>query len=473
MTDTTGMSQASRAANSPAARDSRHLLHGFVDLETQRKAGPLVMSAGRGIYIHDENGTPFLEAAAGMWCTAFGFGEEALIEAATEQLRKLPYYHTVAYKSVNPAIDLAERLAARVPIKNARIHFALSGSEANDFLIKFVRFYFNGIGKPSKKKIISRYNGYHGATAMAASLTGIPANHRGFDLPLPGIFHVSEPHHYRNALPGESPDEFTDRLARELEDLILREGPETVAAFIAEPVSGAGGVVVPPAGYFPKIQAVLSRYDVLFLADEVITGFHRTGPLWGCEAMKITPDAMTMAKGMTSAYQPLAAIVLSEDIYRGMEQESAHHGYFGHGTTYSGHPVGCAVALKVLDLIEERDIASHVQRVSKRFAARLEGFRDHPFVADVRSVGLMGAVEFMADRATKRPFEPVGSFARRVRAIAEERHHLICRALAGGDACAFSPPLIISEAEIDEMFDRFARALDDATAEHETAGRNS
>jgi 4-aminobutyrate---pyruvate transaminase len=451
--------------NSAAARDVRHLLHGYVELKTYRESGPTVITGGKGIYVMDENGTPYIEGAAGMWCTAFGFGEQALIDAATEQLHKLPYYHTLASKSVNPAIDLAERLAALVPIDDAKIYFAVSGSEANDFLIKFIRYYNNAVGRPAKKKIIARSNGYHGATAMAASLTGIPANHLNFDLPLPGILHVSDPNYFRYSLPGETEADFADRLARELEETILREGPETIAAFIAEPVTGGGGVTIPPAPYYQKVQEILARYEVFFLDDEVITGFHRTGEFWGCQTLQFRPDAMTLAKGLTSAYQPLSAVVLSDEIYRGLELGSSTFGFFGHGTTYSGHPVGCAVALKVLDLITERDIAGHVRRVSRQFQKRLDVFRDHPFVGDVRSVGLMGAVEFVADKNSKTPFQPVGSFASRLKSRAEEHYKLICRALPGCDGCAFSPPLIITEDEVDEMFSRFEKALDDVTAQ--------
>jgi 4-aminobutyrate---pyruvate transaminase len=451
--------------NSAAARDVRNLLHGYVELKTYRESGPTVITGGKGIYVMDENGTPYIEGAAGMWCTTFGFGEQALIDAATEQLHKLPYYHTLASKSVNPAIDLAERLAALVPINDAKIYFAVSGSEANDFLIKFIRYYNNAIGRPAKKKIIARSNGYHGATVMAASLTGIPANHRNFDLPLPGILHVSDPNYFRYALPGETEADFVDRLARELEETILREGPETIAAFIAEPITGGGGVTIPPAPYYQRVQQILTRYEVFFLDDEVITGFHRTGEFWGCQTMQFRPDAMTIAKGLTSAYQPLSAVVLSEEIYRGLELGSSTLGFFGHGTTYSGHPVGCAVALKVLDLIVERDIAGHVSRVSRQFQKRLEAFRDHRFVGDVRSAGLMGAVEFVADKKSKTPFQPVGSFASRLKSHAEERYKLICRALPGCDGCAFSPPLIITEDEVDEMFSRFESALDDITVQ--------
>lgn len=454
--------------NSLAARAARRVIHGFTDLATMRKNGPQLIAGGKGIYVFDENGTPYIEGASGMWCASLGFDEPELIEAAVRQFHELPYYHTLSYRTVGPAIELADRLAAKLPIEDARIHFALSGSEANDFLIKFVRAHFNGTGQPQRKKIISRINGYHGATHMAASLTGIPGNLKGFDVPLPGVIHVSEPSFYREGLPGESVGDFVTRLVEELEAVILHEGPDTIAAFIAEPVTGAGGVTLAPRGYYAKVQSILKRYGILFLADEVVTGFHRTGPFWGCETAGIRPDAMTMAKGMTSAYQPLAAIAVSPEIYAGMEAESTRNGYFGHGTTYSGHPVGCAVALKVLDLIESRSIARHVAKVSERFAARLEAFRDHPLVGDVRSVGLIGAVEFNPGKSDRARFDPVGAFGARVKQLAETTQRMICRALPGRDACAFAPPLIITEAEIDEMFDRFGRALDAATAEYAT-----
>ena len=449
-----------------ALRDIAHTLHGFSELKALREKGPTVITGGRGIWVFDETGTPYIEGASGMWCATFGFGEQELIDAAIEQMRKLPYYHSVAYKTNTPSIDLAERLAAMVPVKGAKLNFCLSGSEANDFLVKMIRFYNNAIGRPDKKKIIARTNGYHGATMMATSLTGIAANHQGFDLPLPGVIHVSDPKKFANGLQNETDADFAARLCRELEERILAEGPDTVAAFIAEPVTGAGGVVIPPDGYYQGVQAVLKRYDILFLADEVITGFHRTWNLWGSNTMGVTPDTMTLAKGITSGYQPLGAIVISDEIYQGLEHGSAKSGWFGHGTTYAGHPVSCAVALKVLDLIKTRNIEAHVNRVAPVFAKRLDMFKDHPYVGEVRHIGLMGAIEFVANPKTKAPFQPKGSFAKAVRDRAEEKHHIICRTLAGGDSCAFSPPLIITETEINEMFDRFTRALNEITAEY-------
>jgi len=452
-------------SNSAVQRDINHVLHGFVELSRHREQGAKVITGGKGVFIYDEAGTPYLEGIAGMWCTAFGFGEPELVEAATRQLNILPYYHTLAYKTVTPAIELAEQLAARMPMKNARIYFGLSGSEANDFTVKMLCYYNNVLGRPLKKKIISRLGGYHGATMVAASMTGIPAMHRDFDVPLPGFLHVSEPNYFKNGLPGESEAAFADRLIAEIAALIEVEGPETIAGFIAEPIMGAGGVIIPPEGYYKKLVPLLRQHDIAFIADEVITGFLRTGNFWGCETMGFVPDTLSSAKGLTSAYQPLSAVGISEEIYEGLVLGSQKGGYFGHGATYSGHPVGCAVALKVLDLIERRDMAGHVARVSKVFLARLEKLGELPYVAQTRGRGLMGAVEFKFDPTTKAGFEPVGSFARRIVAIAEERHHLIIRPLPGGDICAFSPPLIISEAEVNEMFDRFERALADACDE--------
>jgi 4-aminobutyrate--pyruvate transaminase len=450
--------------NSYAQRDVRSLLHGYTHLSAQEVDGPTVITAGKGVFVYDEDGRPFLEAAAGMWCTALGFGDEELIEAAVEQLRKLPFYHTVVGKSVVPSIELAEKLCACVPVDGARIYFALSGSEANDFVVKFTRFANAVRGKPTKTKIISRLNGYHGATLAAASMTGIPAMHAFCGLPLPGFLHTDEPNFYRNALPGESERDFVARLGGNLEALIEREGPDTIAAFIAEPVTGAGGVIIPPSGYYPVIQEVLKRYDIDFIADEVITGFGRTGSLFGCETLGIRPTAMTLAKGLTSAYQPLAAIVVPDRIYQALKAgaDAATGGFFAHGTTYSGHPVGCAVALKVLEIFEKRQLLAHIRQVSQVFARRIHAFADHPMVGQTRAIGLMGAIELVLDKEAGGRSRPATDLGKLVKEIAESRYGLIYRSI--GHVCAFSPPLIISEAETNELFDRFGKALDDVMA---------
>jgi 4-aminobutyrate--pyruvate transaminase len=452
------------SVNSYARRDVRSLLHGYTNLTSQEVDGPTVITAGKGVWVFDEDGRPFLEAAAGMWCAALGFGDAELVDAAVEQLHKLPFYHTVVGKSVVPSIELAEKLRELVPIKDARIYFALSGSEANDFLVKFVRYANAATGKPTKAKIISRLNGYHGATLAAASMTGIPAMHAWCGLPLPGFLHTDDPNFYRNALPGESEAEFVTRLARNLQSLIVREGADTIAAFIAEPVTGAGGVVIPPHGYYAAIQAVLERHNIDFIADEIITGFGRTGNMFGCETLDIRPDAMTLAKGLTSAYQPLAAIVIPDRIYQGLKagSDAATGGFFAHGATYSGHPVGCAVALKVLEIFERRKLLAHIRTVSGPFSHRIHKFAGHPFVGQTRALGLMGAIELVVDKEKGGNAAPAGALGKLVKDIAESRYGLIYRSI--GHVCAFSPPLIISEVEINELFDRFGKALDDATA---------
>lgn len=445
-----------------AARDAQRIVHGYTDLSTHRREGGRVIVGGKGVRVFDDAGKDYIEAAAGMWCALFGFGEEELIKAATDQMRKLPYYHTLASKTVAPAIELAERLAALVPVPDAKIYFATSGSEANDFLIKFLWFHHNAIGKPKKKKVIGRINGFHGATIAATSLTGIKKNHMLFDAPLDRFLHVSDMHFYSQGLPGETEEAFATRLAKELEDRIVAEDPETVMAFIAEPVTGGGGVVIPPKTYYEKIQAVLKKYDVMFLADEVICGFGRTGKFFGCNTFDIKPTTMTLAKGLTSAYQPMSAIVLPQEVYDGMERGSDTVGRLAHGATYAGHPVAAAVGLRVLSLMEERDIMGHVARVTPHFRERLERLAKHPMVGEIRSTGLMGAVEFVADKSAKRRFAKEGVFSGKVRDKAEELG-VITRGVPCGDSIAFSPPLIITKDEINEVFDRFEAALDHVT----------
>ena len=446
-----------------ALKDVAALVHGYTDLSAIQESGPLIITRGEGINIFDESGKSYIEAASGMWCTALGFSEQELVDAATEQMQKLPYYHTLAARSVNPAIELAEKLTALVPIDNAHIHLAVSGSEANDFLIKFLWYCSNVRGTPKRKKVISRRGAYHGATIVAASLTGLEKNHQGFDIPLPGFLHTSDPHFYHRGLPGESEDAFVDRLVEDLDQLILIEGPDTIMAFMAEPVTGGGGVVIPPKGYYQKVQALLKSYGILFLADEVITGFGRTGTMFGCESMDIQPDAMTMGKALSSAYQPISAIALSEEIYQTLVKGSDQNGnYFGHGATYSGHPVAAAVALKVLEIFERRNLLNHVKEMTVYFAERIRSYMQHPLVGDVRQIGLLGAVELVADKTSRQFFDPVGVVSSHLKKCCE-KHGLVVRTIQAGDAVAFCPPLIINEAEIDEMFARFDLALANTT----------
>jgi 4-aminobutyrate--pyruvate transaminase len=433
-----------------AQADVAHLVHGYTNLASHRRTGPRIMTRGRGVYVYDEQGREYLEAAAGMWCASFGFNEPELVEAAIRQLRELPYYHTLTSQSVAPAIGLARRLSALVPIRDAHIYLALSGSEANDFLVKFLWYYNNAIGRPRKKKVIARVNGYHGATVVSSSLTGIAKNHVAFDLPLPGFLHTHDPHYSRNRLPGESEPQFVDRILDDLEKMILEEGPDTIMAFIAEPCAAGGGVIVPPEGYFDKLQALLARYDILLLADEIVTGFGRTGNMFGSETFGLRPAAMTMGKGLTGSYQPVAAIALRGDIYEVLEQASDRIGSFAHGTTYAGYPVGAAVGVRALELMEERDMLGHVRRVAPRFLERLKRLERHPFVLETRGVGLMGAFQLRG--------EPGVPDATTFKVMAEDAG-VIVRAVPVGASIALSPPLVITVGEIDEMFDRVERAL--------------
>jgi 4-aminobutyrate--pyruvate transaminase len=348
------------------------------------------------------------------------------------------------------------------PVPMARILFANSGSESNDTAVKLVRYYHNAIGRPQKKKIIARVKGYHGVTLAAASLSGIPTMHKHFDLPMPETIRVSCPHPYQFAKSGETPDDFAERLARELEDTILREGPDTVGAFIAEPVQGAGGVIIPPPRYFDLIQPILKKYDILLIADEVVSGFGRLGKAFGSEVYGLQPDFITVAKMLTSAYVPMSALYVSDRVYQAVADASAEVGVFGHGYTYGGHPVACAVALEALKIYEEQNVIGHVNRVSPRLQEGLKKFSSHPYIGDVRGMGLIAAVELAADPASRTPFAAergVGAYLVR----RAQEHGLILRAMAG-DIVAFSPPLIISDAEIDELLLRFERALDDTTA---------
>ena len=415
-----------------------------------------MLERGKGVWVFDSDGRGYIEGMAGLWCTSLGYGNEELVEVAREQMLKLPFTHLFGGKSHDPAIELAEKLKEWAPMPVSKVFFGASGSDANDTQIKLMWYYNNAIGRPKKKKIIARLKGYHGVTIASASLTGLPNNHIDFDLPIPNILHTSCPHHYRFANPGETEEEFATRLADELEEMILREGPDTVAAFIAEPVGGAGGVTVPPATYYEKIQVVLDRHDVLLIADEVICGFGRLGTMFGSSAMGMRPDTMSLAKAITSAYFPLSAVLIPEKIYDAMLDESRKIGTFGHGFTYSGHPVGSAIAVKTLEIYERDNIIGHVQGIIPSFWRRLEAIRELPLVGEVRGKGLVAGIELVADRPTKRAFEAKRAVGARAVAFAQDEG-LIVRNL--GDTIAVCPPLVITPVEIDEMFDRLDRAL--------------
>jgi len=445
--------------NSPEARDVASVLHPYTNLKKHEETGPLVIARGEGVWVYDNAGNGYIEGLAGLWSTSLGFGEERLIEAAARQMRELPYYHAFASKSHLPMIDLAERLKELAPLPMSHVFFANSGSEATDTVVKLVWYYNNALGRPEKKKIISRMKAYHGVTVASASMTGLPYNHRDFDLPIKNIIHADCPHYYHYGEEGESEDEFASRMAANLEQLILKEGPDTVAAMIGEPIMGAGGVIVPPATYWEKVQDVLKKYDVLLIADEVICGFCRTGNMFGSETFGLRPNMITVAKALSSSYLPISAVMIDEQVYAAIRDNSGKIGTFGHGYTYSGHPVPAAVALETLKIYEERDILGHVRAVAPRLQEGLRKFADHPLVGEVRGTGLIGALELVKDKATHENFDASAAVGPYCMARAQA-HGLLVRALPG-DALAFCPPLVVTEDEIDMIMERFAKALDD------------
>ncbi len=450
--------------NSAAARDIAHTLHPYTDLVAHEEAGPLVIARGKGVRVWDEDGKEYIESVAGLWCASLGFDNERLAKAAYDQMRILPFYHAFTAKSHGPLIELSEMLTARVPLENARVIFSNSGSEANDTAVKMAWYYNNALGRPAKKKIIGRLKGYHGITLAAASLTGLPNNHRSFDLPLPGFIHTMTPHYYHNGMEGESEEQFATRCAEELEKLILAEGADTIAAMFAEPCMGAGGVILPPATYFAKICAVLQKHDILLVADEVICGFGRTGNYWGTETFGMQPDIITCAKALSASYLPISATVVSEKVFGPIAAESHRIGTFGHGYTYSGHPVPAAVAIEALKIYDEIDIVGRVRELGPVMQSELRRrFAGHELVGEVRGIGMIGAVELVADRDARQNFDPALKMAARLVKLGEA-HGVICRGLPN-DSLAFSPPLIITEPEIHEMLDRVERALDELTVQ--------
>lgn len=444
--------------NSVSSKDTQFHLHPYTNLKTHEEQGPLVITRGEGVRVFDEDGKDYIEGLSGLWCASLGFSEPRLVEAARLQMATLPFYHSFTGKVPDVTAELAGELVAITPEGLDRVLFCNSGSEANDTAIKLVWYYSNARGKPEKKKIISRNKAYHGVTVAAGSMTGLAYAQNGFDLPASDrILQTGCPHFYRHGLAGESEDEFTTRLADELEDLIVREGPDTVGAMFAEPIQGAGGVIVPPLSYFPKIQAVLKKYDILLIADEVICGFGRTGEMFGSELLGIKPDMMTLAKQLSSGYLPISAVMVSAGIYDVVREQSAALGVFGHGSTYGGHPVACAVSLEVLKIYKERDILGQVQAVSPYFLERLNSYQAHPLVGEVRGVGLLGAIELSADKTMKTPFDPAKAMGATLVKKCEEQG-LILRAMPG-DCIAFCPPLISEQPDLEELFARFDRAF--------------
>lgn len=444
-----------------ASRDIAYHLHAATNLRLHESVGPMILEWGEGVRVFDIHGKSYIDGMAGLWCASLGFNEPRLADAADRQMRRLPYQSTFAHRSNEPAIDLAQALISQAPVPMSKVLFQSSGSEATDTAVKLIWYYHEAIGVPGKRKIIGRQRGYHGTSIASASVSGQDHMHRGFGLPLPGFIHTGSPHYYRDGRANESEEAFATRMAQELEELILKEDPATVGGFFAEPIMGAGGVIVPPATYFEKIQKVLKKYDVLFVVDEVICGFCRTGNYWGSQTFNLTPDLLTCAKALSAAYFPISAVMMNDKVYQAIADQSANLAAFGHGYTMGGHPVGAAVALEAMRIYEEDGILNHVREVAPLLQAGLRRFETHPLVGNARGIGLIGALEFMADKKAKTPFDPALKVSVKVMDALRGRGVLL-RAL--GDSLVCSPPLIINADEIAFMLNTLEIVLDEVHA---------
>lgn len=438
------------------ALDNAHHLHPFSVHHALRAKKPRVISKGKGVYLWDTDGNRIIDGMAGLWCTQIGFGDEKLANVASDAIKSLSYYNAF-FQTTTPAVaELGALIAEKTPADLNQLFFASSGSEANDSAIKLIWYYWNLKEQPQKKAIISRERAYHGTTIGAASLTGLPFMHGIFDLPLPNIHHIGPtPHYYEYGEIGESEEEFAKRCADALEHKILELGPENVAAFIGEPVMGAGGLMVPPKGYWQQIEAICRKYNVLLWSDEVICGFGRTGEWFGCQTYGFTPDIMTMAKGLSSGYIPISAVALNDEMANTIVQSDDE---MAHGFTYSGHPVACSVALRNIQMIEEMElVGTRGEKTAQQFQHHLANLKDHPLIGDTRGVGMLGAMELVADKTTQARFQPDGSAGMICRDFCFSTG-VIMRAV--GDTMFLCPPLVISESELDEMFSLIRESLD-------------
>ncbi|PKL96209.1 MAG: aspartate aminotransferase family protein [Gammaproteobacteria bacterium HGW-Gammaproteobacteria-9] len=432
-----------------------HHLPPFTDYKALNAKGTRIITKASGVYLWDSEGHKILDAMAGLWCVNLGYGREELVEAATRQMRELPYYNLFFQTAHPPAVALAKAIADIAPAGMNHVFFTGSGSEANDTVLRMVRHYWAIKGQPAKKVVIGRWNGYHGSTIAGASLGGMKAMHEQSDGPIPGIEHIDQPYWFGEG--GDmSPEEFGVRIADQLEQKILEVGEDKVAAFIAEPIQGAGGVIIPPESYWPRVKEILARYDILFIADEVICGFGRTGEWFGSDYYGLEPDLMPIAKGLTSGYIPMGGVVVRDEVVHTLNEG----GEFYHGFTYSGHPVAAAVALENIRILREEKIVERVKtKTAPYLQSRWQELLDHPLVGEARGVGLLGALELVKNKKTRQRFADPG-----VGMLCREhcfRNGLVMRAV--GDTMIISPPLVISEEQIDELIGKVRLCLD-ATA---------
>ena len=441
-------------------KDIKNLFHPATNLKAHEGTEPLILEKGDGIYVYDKDGNKYIEGLAGLWCNALGFGNQDLVETAANQMQKYAYGSLFASKSHEPAIMLSEKLVEMSPYDSGKVFFGNSGSDANDTQYKLFTYLNNALGKPKKKKFLARKRGYHGITLASGSMTGIPANHKLFDMPIDGFFHTDTPHYYSEGQPDETESQFLDRIISNLQQLIEAEDPTTFSAMIAEPLIGAGGVLVPPQNYFPRVQEVLDQYDIPLISDEVVCGFGRTGNTWGLETFNMKPSSITIAKALSSGYMPISAVIIPDEIFEPVKNASNEIGVFGHGYTYSGHPVACAVALRTLEIYEETNLFTHAKEMSFGFQSYAHKLDKHEFVGEVRGVGMVAGIEFVENKETKKPFMPIGKMGQLVAKICQ-KNGLIVRAI--GDTIAICPPLIITEEQMHQLFDILDSSIEEAS----------
>ena len=450
--------------------DRKNFFHPFSSLGTHEKNGADIFVQGKGSTLIDSNGKKYLDGIAGLWCVNIGYGNEEMANAISEQATKLAYYQTLTSYGTDIAAEYAARLIDISPVPMSKVFFGSSGSDANDTMVKIVWSYHNYLGKPEKKKIISRKHGYHGSTIFAGGLTGFSNLHNNFDLPLARTLHASSTHPLWDKEEKSDTAEFVKKLVNNLENLIIAEGPETIGAFIAEPIMAGGGVLIPPLGYFEKIQEILTKYEILFIADEVVTGFGRTGEMFGTQAFNLKPDLITLAKGITSGYVPLSACLISEKIWQTLVTGSASAGAYGHGYTYSGHPLAMKAAMVNLDIIERDNLLSNVATRGNQLLTELKAaLEQHEFVGDIRGYGLLSAVEFVKKRSPLTPFDLKFKVAARIARKAFE-NGLIVRPLSESSTIAFSPTFVVTDSEIGEMVEKFVNSVDTVFLELRSEG---
>ena len=449
-----------------AEQEKKYFINPYTNLKDIRKYGSLIIEKGRGIYVYDENNNKYIEGLAGLWCVALGFNNKRLIKAANKQLNLLPNYHSFTGKVPLTTLKLSEELVKISPKSLTKVLYANSGSESNDTAIKMAWYYQNALGRIKKKKIISRYRGYHGVTIMSGSLTGMEYAHKGFDMPRDFVVHTDSPHYYKDSLSQESSREFVNRLLKNLENLIIKEGADNIAAMILEPIQGAGGVIIPPDNYLKGVQKLLKKNAILLIVDEVICGFGRTGNMFGCDTFQIKPDMMVIAKGLSSGYVPISALLINEEIYETISDFSSINNVFGHGYTYSGHPVAAAVALETIKIFKDENIIGHVKEISEKFNTKIEQLNVHSIVGNARSIGLIGAIELVQNKKNKTYFDPKIGIGSRIVKNAQ-KNGLIVRALQG-DIVALCPPLIINNKEVDILFNKFNKSIKDTEVELNT-----